>query len=229
MTPPAAPIIDPVFPGYPVLLRLEGRRCVVVGGGMVALRKVRGLLDCGASITVISPELVPELAMLARSGSIELHQTSYTSGLLSPLQPLLVFAATNSPDVDQQVAADARAIGALVDTVDDATGDFSTMAVTRRGPFTIAFASGGASPALVAHLRTQVDELIGPEYETLVGWMVEARAQVKSALADQNERADLWRAIVASSVLAELHAGDEAAARAIFDRLIADAITQAAE
>src|SRR4051812_15198652 len=104
---------------YPISLRLEGRRCVVVGGGKIAARKVPGLLNGGALITVISPHLEPILLDLSRQKKVDWRQSAYAVGMLAELRPLLVFAATDDPGVNRAVANEAWTIGALVDIVDD--------------------------------------------------------------------------------------------------------------
>jgi precorrin-2 dehydrogenase/sirohydrochlorin ferrochelatase len=108
---------------YPVMLRLKGRSCVVVGAGGVAQRKVIRLLAVHARVTVISPVLQdPLLRQLADGKLIDARITAYTPGILSDLYPLLVFAATNDPEINRQVATEARSLGALVD-VTDASAD----------------------------------------------------------------------------------------------------------
>src|SRR5438105_1739159 len=136
---------------YPLALRLEGRRCVVVGGGNVAARKIPDLLAAGAQITVISPDLVPLLLAASQRQEIDWRPVAYAPGQIAALRPLLVFAATDSAAINREVAAEARTIGALVDSVDGSdAGDFSSMAAVRRGPITVAISTGGASPALAA-------------------------------------------------------------------------------
>lgn len=208
---------------YPILLNLRGRRVVVVGGGTVAARKAAALLDAGAQVVVISPALHPALAALATR--LEYQPRRYEPGLLARLlpAPLLVFAATDVHAVNAQVTAEARDLGLLVDVADDASaGDFASMAVLRRGEITIGLATGGAAPALAAHLRARLEHEIGAEYATLARWLGELRPLIRSTLPPAARRT-LWHAIVASPALERLRAGDEAGARAIIDALITDA------
>lgn len=205
---------------YPILLDLRERRAVVVGGGRVAARKIRGLLEAGAQVTVISPTLHPDLVALGNR--IDVQQTAYAQGMLTKQRPLLAFAATDSREVNQQVADEARALGILVSVADDgAAGDFSSMATVRRGTITLAIATDGASPALAAHLREKLEAAVGEEYATLVDWLSELRPLVRTS-GNPETRRDLWRAILASRALDRLRAGDEAGARAIIDKLIAN-------
>lgn len=206
---------------YPILLELRGRRVVVVGGGKVAARKVGDLLIAGADVTVISPTLCDELAEMR--DRLAWREAEYAPGMLTKIYPLLVFAATDSPEVNRQVAEEARTHGVLVNTTDDnSAGDFMNMATIRRAEITIALATGGASPALAAHLRERLENTIGDEYVTLARWLGELRPLVKAQIPAE-QRAALWQAILASDVLAHLRDGDEAGARAMIDGLITKA------
>ncbi len=210
---------------YPLMLRLDGRTCVVVGGGAVASRKVAGLIAAGASVTVISPLLHPELQSLAASGVITVRLSVYLSGALADLHPLLVFAATDNAIVNQQIAEEAHQLGALVDIADSgADSNMLSMSTLRRGPITIAVSTGGASPALAAHLHEKLDGFIGEEYTTLADWMAESRSHVRENIPNQTDRAALWQHILKSSILDQLRQGDQTAARQQFDYMIQTAV-----
>jgi siroheme synthase-like protein len=215
---------------YPIMLRLEGRACVIVGGGAVAARKVDRLLSAGALVTIISPELHPALVALSEDRKITVQQALYAPGMLANLHPLLVFAATDDAAVNQQVADEARSLGALVNDVDEQGDDrdFMSMASVQRGEITVSVSLGGASPALVAHLQRQIDNVIGEEYATLSTWMAEARPIVQEGVKTQPERAAVWRLVIESSILDKLHNGDPEAARQLFDQIIAEAIDKSA-
>jgi precorrin-2 dehydrogenase/sirohydrochlorin ferrochelatase len=203
------------------MLNLEGRVCVVVGGGTVAARKVRGLLDAGAHIVVISPSLNPEMEAMAQDGVIEAHLTYYDGGLLDSLMPLLVFAATDDTMVNDQVVMDARALGALVDATHDASlSDFTSMALVRRGDIIIGVSTGGTAPALTIYVRDQIAALIGEEYATLAAWMGEARHDVKATIADAGERGEIWRRVIESNVLALLREGEVEQARMLYESIL---------
>jgi precorrin-2 dehydrogenase/sirohydrochlorin ferrochelatase len=209
---------------YPVLLHLEGRRVVVVGGGQVAARKISDLLVAGAQIAVISPTLTEALYALVGEGVIRWHEEYFTSGRLHELKPFLVFAATDSPAVNAQVIAEAQAAGSLVSAVDDSPGsDLSSMAAVHRGGIILAVATNGASPALAAHLRERLETIIGDEYEVLADWLAELRPFVWQTLPSAEARRALWRAILDSSVLEHLRRGDESAARGELTRLLDEA------
>ncbi|MEP6984253.1 MAG: bifunctional precorrin-2 dehydrogenase/sirohydrochlorin ferrochelatase [Chloroflexota bacterium] len=210
---------------YPVMLNLEDRTCVIVGGGAVAARKVDHLLNAGAYVTVISPELHPTLITLARDNKITVKQVAYTSGMLADLKPTLVFAATDDTSVNQQVVDEARSIGALVNaSSEQGERDFINMATIQRGDITIALSTGSASPALVTHLQRQIDTFIGDEYVTLSTWMGQARPLVQAGIKSQSERAALWRRVLESSILDTLRQGEASTAQQLFDQIIHEAL-----
>ncbi|MFN8373182.1 MAG: bifunctional precorrin-2 dehydrogenase/sirohydrochlorin ferrochelatase [Anaerolineae bacterium] len=210
--------------GYPVLLKLEGRRCVVVGGGKVALRKTRGLLQAGAKVSIISPKLDAELMALVSKERIELLQSEYAQGMLAQLQPLLVFAATNSAAVNRLVVEEAQTLNMLAAAVDDSSdSDFSNMAVLRRGGITIGISTQGASPALSAHLKEVVAGAVGEEYSTLAEWLGEYRTLAQHKIHSENARTEFWYGVLNSTILEQLRDGDETQARATLDALWAEA------
>jgi precorrin-2 dehydrogenase/sirohydrochlorin ferrochelatase len=201
------------------MLNLEGRRCLVVGGGRVAARRVPGLLEAGAAVTVISPALHPDLEALHAAGRISILRRRYAAGDATSMHPALVFAATDSADVNERVAEEARQAGAWINIADEAAeGDFDVPSITRRGPITLALSTG--APALTAHLRALLEAAIGEEYAVLAGWIAEARTDVRAQLGTQAERAALWRSVLESPILEKLRAGQTDAAKAIFDRLV---------
>ncbi len=210
---------------YPIMLHLEGRTCVIVGGGAVAARKVDRLLDAGAKITVISPDVHPSLMALVEANRITVQPTAYSSGMLTTLKPFLVFAATDDASINHQVANEAHALGALVNVADEqGDRDFNNMAAVQRGDITIALSSGGTSPALVAHLQSQIEQVVGDEYVTLSEWLAQARPTVQEGVKSQPERAALWHRVIESSILDTLRQGDTTSARQLFDYMIHEAL-----
>lgn len=209
---------------YPLMLRLEDRDCLVVGGGTVAVRKVAALLEARARITVISLQLSAQLEGVAAAGLIVVRREAYSTQALTDLRPLLVFAATDDAAVNRQIAADARTAGALVNVADAPdSSDFENPAVVQRGPLTMTVSTGGASPALAAHLRDRIGEAVGLEYATLARWMGASRAEVGAALDTPAQRAALWQSVLRSPILDLLRRGEQAGARALFERLINEA------
>ena len=164
---------------YPLLLELEGRRCVVVGGGPVGQRKVDGLLAAGAAVTVVSPEVTPALSALAGSARITLVKRAYRDGDLEGAA--LVFTALDDPRATAVVTDEARRRGIWLNAADDPRYcSFILPAVVRRGPLTISVASGGATPALTRALREHLEEALGPEWGTLAELAAEARRELRA-------------------------------------------------
>lgn len=164
------------FP-YPVFLDLAGVRVLVVGGGRVALRKAGGLAEAGAAVTVVAPEVVAELAALA----VEVERRAYAAGEAGGYQ--LVITATDDPSVNAQVAADATAARVWVNSADDPDNcSFILPAIARRGPVTVAVSTGGASPALAGHLRTQIEQdVLTPAVEGAARELASQRAEIHAA------------------------------------------------
>jgi len=189
---------------YPVLLDLEGRRCVVVGGGDVAERKVRALLECGAEVVVIAPQVTQAIGDLVQQGAVELLAKPYTPGDLSGAW--LVIAAA-PPGINAAVAQEARRERIPVNVADDPERcDFIVPAVMRRGPVLVAISSHGASPALARRLRQLIEAEIGPEYGELAELLGRLRPEVL-AVGDEDQRRSIWEAILDSRVLALLREG----------------------
>lgn len=179
---------------YPITLVEPELRAIVIGGGAVAARKVRGLLAAGAHVTVIAPQLDAELDALARAGQIAVLRRAYQTDDLRDAR--LVIAATDDVQVNQAVYAEARARGVLVNVVDDpAHCTFHVPALVRRGNITIAISTGGASPALAKHLRVHIEKLIGDEYAQLAALLAELRPRVQAHVACEH-RDTLWHTLI---------------------------------
>lgn len=162
---------------YPVFFDLTQRPCVVIGGGPVAERKVAGLVEAGATVTVISPRLTERLRQWIHEGVVQYVARGYQFGDLSGF--FLAFVTTGNPAVDATIFADGRAAGVLINSADDPTHcDFFLPAVIRRGDLAIAVSTGGASPALARTVREELQEIVGEEYTTLVEIAAATRVEV---------------------------------------------------
>lgn len=152
---------------YPVNLNLQDRRVLVVGGGVVALRKVKGLLLAGAKVRVIDPHPSVAIVRLERSGKIRLMRRRYQRGDLHGVA--LVIAATNDEEINRRVSCEADENGILVNVVDrPELCSFIAPAVVRRGDFLLTVSTGGASPGLAKGIRQELEKVFGPEYGLLV-------------------------------------------------------------
>ena len=161
---------------YPVALDLRGRSCLVVGGGPVAERKVRGLLEAGAAVTVVSPDLTPRLRAWAAGQRCRHVARAYRSADVAGR--VLVLAATDDARTTAQVYRDARRAGALVNAADDPERcDFLLPALLRRGRLTVAVSTGGASPALARSVRDELERLVPESYGALLEIVASVRAR----------------------------------------------------
>lgn len=163
---------------YPIFLNTGGKKCVVVGGGKVALRKVKMLLDCGADVTVVSPKPCPEIVTLSKGGSIHLIQRDYEAGDLK--DAVIAMVCTDVKKVNRKVADEAKKTGVLVNVADNPEpSDFIIPSFFRRGNLTIAVSTSGMSPALARKIRAKLEKGFGEEYGSLLSIIGEVRSAIK--------------------------------------------------
>ncbi len=149
---------------YPVFWDIADKKCVVVGGGEVAARKVKRLLNCGAKVSVVSPELHPELAALNKDQQISHIPFEYENKHIHGAA--LVIGATDDEKTNLLISRDARDKGIAVNIVDDPQKcDFILPSIVERGDLVIAISTGGNSPAFARHLREELESRYGVEYE----------------------------------------------------------------
>ncbi|HUV04165.1 MAG TPA: bifunctional precorrin-2 dehydrogenase/sirohydrochlorin ferrochelatase [Armatimonadota bacterium] len=185
---------------YPVNLDLKGRRCVIVGGGPIAERKAQMLLDFGAAVGVIAPELTPRLHDLAENGLVEHTAGVYMPGMLDGA--FLVIAATDDRETNKAVSSEAQRLGILVNVVDDPElCTFFVPAILRRGDFIISISTSGRSPALARRVREELESRFGPEYGELADLLGELRDEMKARHPDPAERYQVFLRILDSGVL----------------------------
>jgi siroheme synthase-like protein len=167
-----------VPPYYPIFLNIGGKKCVVVGGGLVALRKVNSLIERGAIVEVISVDPCQELAQLDKRREIHLLSRDYTRGDLAGA--FIAVAATDNSKTNELVAAEAKERGILINVVDDPhLSDFIIPSHLRRGDVTIAVSTGGRSPALARKIRIELEKYFGTEYASLAVLISEVRSELK--------------------------------------------------
>ncbi len=163
---------------YPVHLDIADRKCVVVGGGQIAERKALSLLECGARVTIVSPQLTPGLQRLVEQEQVAAIRREYRETDLAG--SFLVIAATDDVQVNRAVALDAERNNLLVNVVDDpAHCNFIVPSVVRRGDLVVAVSTGGQSPALARKLRSQLERILAPEYGPLLTLITEVRDELK--------------------------------------------------
>ena len=192
--------------GYPAILLLEGRLAVVIGGGQVAERKVRTLLDAGAKVRVVSSEVTKGIRKRADSGDIELVERRYERGDLAGSAAAV--AATDDEAVNRGVFAEATEAGIPVNVVDNVSlCTFIAPSIIRRGDLVVAISTGGAAPALAVRIRERLEREFGEEYARFLTLMAELREQIKVP-GDQDDRAKAWYRVVDSDVMDLVRAGE---------------------
>ncbi len=203
---------------YPLMVDLTGRRCLVVGGGVVAERKVRALLEAGGEVLVVSPVLAPGLEALKREGRIVHLARPYQPGDLAG--SFLVFGATDDHRVNRRLADEAKAAGVLANMADSPTsGTFLAPAVLTRGDLVIAISTGGDSPALARKIREDLESVYGEEYAELLNVLERVRERAKREVADQGRRRALLERAVESDLLRVIRTGDVAGVERIVEGL----------
>jgi precorrin-2 dehydrogenase/sirohydrochlorin ferrochelatase len=192
---------------YPVSLDITGQRCVVVGGGAVAERKIERLLACGAQVAVVCRTLTPLLEE-KKSANIIVHlDMDYEKEALRGA--FVVIGATDRDDVNAQVSQDARSLGMLVNIVDDpAKCNFILPSLVQRGDLSIAVSTGGKSPALARKIREDLQRRYGPEYESVLAIMGSIRKRILAQGQSSQANRAVFEALVSSDILQAIRDGN---------------------
>ncbi|TLD41210.1 MAG: Siroheme synthase / Precorrin-2 oxidase [Candidatus Jettenia ecosi] len=182
---------------YPIFLNIQDKKCVVIGGGNVAWRKVCSLKEAGAKVTVVSPEFCPELE---KETEIERIKQKYDKEFLK--EALVVIASTDDEEVNKRIYSDAMEKGILVNVVDKP--EFCSFIVPSsmvRGDLRISISTGGASPALARNIREYLEKQFGNEYDEFTKLLSEMRRKVLSEIMDESIRRDILQQIAALDML----------------------------
>lgn len=201
-----------------MFMDLEGRRCAVIGGGGIAEGRVRGLLDHGAVVRLVSPQITSELARMVSEGAIGDHrERTYRPEDLDGC--FLVIAATNLESINRMVWQDAEARNLICNVVDaPALCSFTVPSVVRRGELAMAVTTGGASPVVAKHIARQLDAMYGPEWGALTALLRELRDELKERHADMPGRRAAVEGLLRTDVVRLLAEGDEQGARELARR-----------
>jgi len=187
---------------YPVMLDVTDRSCLVVGGGGIALRKAQGLVEEGARVTVVAPEVVDPLVKMAQEGRLSLERRAYATG--EAVSYSLVFAATDDREVNARVFADADDAGVWVNVADDPElCSFHLPGRVRRGPLQLAIASAGEAPFAVRRLRQLFERRFGAEWAEWVAAASRFRNRVYSLGVAPADQEALFDRFFSSTVDAE--------------------------
>jgi siroheme synthase-like protein len=196
--------------GYPANLLLGGRRCVVVGAGRIAARKIEALLEAGGAVHVVAPELGDEVRAWVADGRLTADERGFKSDDLDGAW--LATAATSEPAVNRAVFEAGEARRVWVNAADDPEHcSFTLMSVVRQGDLVVTVGTGGRSPALATYLKDHVATEMGPEWATVLDLLSEAREAARAG-GTSTETLD-WRRALDSGMLDLIRNGQVAEAK----------------
>ena len=201
----------------PIFLNVKGKQCLVVGGGEVSLRKTSLLLQAGAKVTIVSPELSPAYAgMQGITHIAERFKASHLDG------HLLAIAATDEESTNEDVSKEAKLRNIPVNVVDNPPlCSFIMPSILDRSPIVVAFSSGGASPVLIRMLRGKLEAIIPQAYSQLALFSARFRSIVKARIIDPSRRRIFWENVFEGPVSEKIFSGDESAAESMLEEMIA--------
>lgn len=184
---------------YPIMLNIKGKKCKVIGGGRVAQRKVKALLDYGAVVTVISPSITDKLLQYYKADKITLIQREYIYGDLD--ESYLVYAAADDERVNEDCLKESREKGILVNVVDrPEMCDFIVPASINRGDLNISVSTNGKSPMLSRKIKEELETIFTEEYREYLDILGEIRERAKTEINDINRRREIFYKLVYSNV-----------------------------
>ena len=206
---------------YPVNLNIQNRNCLVVGGGGVGTRKVITLLDCGARVTVVSPDPTSRLKKLAAQGVIDLKERSYRSDDVN--QVFLVIGATDDENLNRQISKDAERVNILCNIADrPEVCNFILPAVVRRGDLAITISTSGKSPALAKRLRLDLETQFGQEYADFLRLMGAIRDKLLRQAHAPEAHKDLFNQLIDRDLIGLIKAGNSEDINALLHEVLGE-------
>ncbi|MBI3585385.1 MAG: bifunctional precorrin-2 dehydrogenase/sirohydrochlorin ferrochelatase [Nitrospinae bacterium] len=204
---------------YPAYLDIKDKRCLVVGGGAVAERKVNSLLKCGAKVSVVSPDLTKRLKELNSEREIKFLKGEFKEKYLKDI--FLVIGATDKSNVNFKVYESANKKNILVNIVDSPElCNFIVPSVVERGALTIAVSTGGKSPALSKKLRKELEDRYGFEYAKFLNLMGNLRKRISSEIMDKRKREEIYKNLVDSDIIKLIRNGKDGQVKKRIDAII---------
>lgn len=192
---------------YPVNLLLDNKPCLVLGGGAVALQKIRGLLAAGSDVTVLSPALCPALSRLWALKKFNWLPKTYTPG--DEKGVFLLICATDDPLINETAAYSAQKHGILVNVVDQpAQSNWTSPSVIRKGDLQVTISTNGKSPAFARWLRQRWEKELTPAYAQWLDALAEVRTCTKYALTTPALRQEFWREALSDEIMDEALSGN---------------------
>jgi len=203
---------------YPVLLNLNSQRCLIAGGGQVASRKSVSLLEAGAVVKLVSPEIAGPLEDLAKEGRIEWVRDVFSPPHMDGV--CLVIASTNNERVNREIYEEARKRGIPVNVVDHPElCTFIVPSVVRRGDLVIAVSTSGKSPAVSKKVRKILEKEFGPAWGTYLEMMGQARNHTLENVGDQRRREEIFTRLAGSNLLELIQQGDMQGAKNLVEEI----------
>lgn len=195
------------MPTYiPLMMDVADRSCILIGGGRIAERKAIPLLDAGAKVKIISPELSDRLLSMHQDGMLEWVRRSYREGDLTGA--FLAYAVTDAREINDAVTKEANALGVPVNHAGDSgKGSFITPSVLRRGKLVLSVSASGSGPAAASRLCREINEAYGDDYEVYLDALALARTMVKATVQDAERRAALLHAVMDMDLLVQIRDG----------------------
>lgn len=221
-------MVAKLAPHYPLFVDLEGRLCVVLGGGKAAERRARSLGRHGADVVVIAPEVSEAIEEMQAEGLLTIERREYARGDLEGAT--IVVCVSGSEETDVAARMEARSRNALV-YVPDAPDlcDFLLPSVTRRGGLQIAVSTGGASPVVAKRLRKRFAEEFGEEWTSYVKLLGEVRALAARRVEDPQRRALALEAAASDDLLDAVRAGEAPSAEEVLEHALREVEVEAGE
>jgi len=210
---------------YPAMLRLDGRPVLVVGGGPIAARKVEALLESGAAVTVVAPDIHPDIDALAAAGAVQLRRTEVASKHLHGVW--LVISATGVPQVDRWLAAECERRRIFINAVDRPEDcSFYVPSIVRDDPILVAISTDGNSPALAAYLRRILGAALPPGIGRMAELLGRYRQRAREALPTAADRHRFFTGLIEGPLLEEVADGRLEAAERRIETALAQAIAE---
>ena len=192
----------------PIFIKLQSQHCLVVGGGVVATRKIKQLLTADAQVFVVASDIGDELKNINESGEIHYIKQSYNEEHLEGKQ--LVIAATNDRQLNTEIAEQAKTKGILVNVVDNPeAGNFILPSIIDRSPIVIAVSTSGVAPVLTKLLSTRIETIVPFSYGKLAALIGQFRSLVKEKIPDRKDRRRFWENVLDGPIAEMFYAGQE--------------------
>ncbi|MBI5206196.1 MAG: bifunctional precorrin-2 dehydrogenase/sirohydrochlorin ferrochelatase [Candidatus Firestonebacteria bacterium] len=184
---------------YPVFINLEKIKCLVIGGGKVAERKIKTLLTHGAEIKVISPCVTEAIEKIAKQNKVKLAKRAYRKSDIKSVQ--LVIIATEDASLNSKIADEARKANILVNTVSSVNSNFIMPAIVSKGALKIAVSTSGASPALVKKIKNKLKKEFSKDYIDYINFLGKIRQKILKEINNKNERNFLMNKIASNEII----------------------------